>query len=179
MRPRRGITLIELTLSLGAGGIVMLLAITLVNQSMQFSKTIRQRSDTAQSISRLARQFRTDIHSATRAEQAADGLSIMHPNNIQIQYRVHEHTVTRELTEPSKPTIRDGYKLDDAMSTTFAIQGVSNDGYAPGSRNTTAASMQITSATGIVEPPQRQEIEVTAIVGRWIDGDSKSGGGNR
>jgi prepilin-type N-terminal cleavage/methylation domain-containing protein len=61
---RRAFTLVELLITMAAGSALMLLAVGLVHQTMHLTSVARGRADEHRAISRLAAQFRHDVHRA-------------------------------------------------------------------------------------------------------------------
>ena len=64
MMPRRGFTLIELVVVMGAMAAVLAAAAMLVHFVLQLDAEVRQRTHVVVSLGRLAEQFRRDVHQA-------------------------------------------------------------------------------------------------------------------
>ncbi len=62
MNDRQAFTLTELLITMSAGSTLMMLAVGLVHQSMHLTTAARGRADEHRAISKLANQFRQDVH---------------------------------------------------------------------------------------------------------------------
>ncbi len=167
---RLGSTLIELVLSMSAGSVVMLLAISLVHQTMTLSERSRHRSDDNRVLDQLAQRFRSDVHLALNVDtdaNASNALTIKVSDGSTVTYVAKNCSVVRERKNALSGNEQERFVLADAGVAIF--QKLSNP---------TRASIIVSHETGLqgtglqrierngVLP--RVDLSVQAIVGRWL-----------
>ena len=102
MTRRNGSTLVELVLSMSAGSAIMLLAISLVHQTMTLTEKSRHRSDNNRTLDQLAHHFRRDVHLAAEINvDANDTLSIKSTDGSQVDLASDYYRIG-DATFPSK-----------------------------------------------------------------------------
>ena len=154
---RNGSTLVELVLSMSAGSAVMLLAISLVHQTMTLTETSRHRSDNNRTLDQLAQRFRRDVHLAVELNVISnDTLTIKNSDGSQVTYQARNQTVVRERKHASLENENERFVLADASSTNFQ--------WMP---NPERVSLMVSTDTGLYGVPPRVDLRVETLVGRW------------
>ena len=157
MRPRCGSTLIEVILSMSAGSAVMLLAISLVHQTMVATKASRNRSDDQHSLDQLAYAFRCDVHLAKHANQDSDTvMQLIYFDGTTITYTASENSVTRERMQVSEATEHQKFVFskDSNLAVRFDSDSI-------------RAALEVRSPTGLIDRPSKLELSVDASLRRW------------
>jgi hypothetical protein len=115
---RRGITLIEIVIVLSLASLVLMMAATTLVAVLRIGKQVND--DLAQdvSITRLASQWREDVHAAINSEMAADCILTM-PDQGRIRYRFASPAVTREVFRGDSLIHRDAFVLPSRASVSF------------------------------------------------------------
>lgn len=154
---RNGTTLVELVLSMSAGSAVMLLAISLVHQTMTLTETSRHRSDCNRTLDQLAQQFRRDVHTAAEMNIISnDALTIKNLDGSQVTYTAQNQVVVRERKYASQEKENERFVLADASSANFQ--------WMP---NPERASLIVSSDSGLYGVAPRVDLRVETLVGRW------------
>ncbi len=154
---RHGSTLVELVLSMSAGSAIMLLAISLVHQTMTLTKKSRHRSDNNRTLDQLAHHFRRDVHLAAEINvDANDTLSIKSTDGSQVTYQARNQTVVRERKYASLENENERFVLADASSANFQ--------WMP---NPERASLIVRTDSGLYGVAPRVDLHVETLMGRW------------
>lgn len=157
MKQRNGSTLIELVLSMSAGSAVMLLAISLVHQTMMLTEWSRHRSDNNRTLDQLAQNFRRDVHLATELKVDGKGtLTVISANGSQISYVVQNHSVVRQRKQTAEENEQERYQLAEDASA--SIQGI---------QEPDRATLTIWGEAGLQGISPRVDLHVEAMLGRW------------
>ncbi len=157
MKQRNGSTLIELVLSMSAGSAVMLLAISLVHQTMMLTERSRHRSDSSRTLDQLAQNFRRDVHLATDLKIDTEGtLALNGADDSQITYVVQNNSVIRLRKHTSDENEQERYPLAEDASLIFQVI-----------QEPDRATLTVRGETGLQETMQRVDLHVEAVLGRW------------
>ena len=157
MTRRNGSTLVELVLSMSAGSAIMLLAISLVHQTMTLTEKSRHRSDNNRTLDQLAHHFRRDVHLAAEIDVVAnDTLSIKSTDGSQVTYKTQNQIVVRERKYASQEKENERFVLADASSASF--QSIPNP---------ERASLIVSSDSGLYGVAPRVDLHVETLMGRW------------
>jgi prepilin-type N-terminal cleavage/methylation domain-containing protein len=101
MKRRQGFTLIEMLLTMSVGSLLMVLAMTLLQQAMTLSSQTRSQCDADRVIHRLCEQFRRDAHSASAVSTDDQLVVTLVGDSKNIVYRFLNSTVTRSTSGES------------------------------------------------------------------------------
>ncbi len=124
MRRRHGISLIELLAVLSGCSVVLGLTASLLHQTMRAQSHTRDFFDIERNAQRLARQFRSDIHSAAKdsiddvdAEGFNDGelLRLLLPDGQTVSYQRAADKIIRIASQMDAPTAREEFVLSELM----------------------------------------------------------------
>ena len=162
---RHGSTLVELVLSMSAGSAVMLLAISLVHQSMTLNESSRHRSDQNRVLDQLALRFRGDVHSAMDIDvDAESAMSIKSLDGSVVTYVAKNRSIVRERKNAVGGNEQERYVLADSCETIF--QKLSNP---------MRASLVVSYQTGLKGIPPRIDLSIRTTVGRWQNLENMEG----
>ena len=157
MKQRKGTTLVELVLSMSAGSAVMLLAISLVHQTMILTEKSRHRADNHRTLDQLAQNFRRDVHIAAEVDATSDEtLLIKNWDGSTVSYTSQNHSVVRQRKHAASINMNERFILGDESTVSFRRMP-----------NPERISLIVSSETGLNGIPPRVELNVESTVGRW------------
>lgn len=177
-RHRCAFTLIEMVLTLTASSTLMVLAVSLISQSMSIARTAEERVDQVRTTTRLARQFREDVHAAISIEDSADDLLVFRSTDqSRVTYRIASHQIVRE----SQPVERDQSISSYASSQSSSSRSTDNnrrqfERYELADNTSAAFEMlsgperiELTLMRGQPETSavRRMDLRLVALVGKW------------
>ena len=152
MRHRRGFTLTEQLLAMGAGSVLMMLAVSLVHRSMLIASEARSRCDNFHHCDRLADQFREDVHWATDVKLDGPSELQITRDDTSVTYRFDGSDGQRRLGESES---FESFKLDPETVVDFRIEAGPQRVTLQASRGD-RTTMRVVAVTGrlkrIVEP---------------------------
>lgn len=156
MNRRSGFTLIELTITMSAGTVMMILAIGMLHQSMTLASRAHQQMQHLRALDRLAREFRRDAHRAQGCTVGPEG--VIHfslPDQGVVTYRAAGRQITRQQPLADGRSRRESFVLTDQSSTTFESL----------SEPFRAVATVVHRPPGAVTTP-RVDRKVSAVIGR-------------
>jgi type II secretory pathway pseudopilin PulG len=110
---RSGFTLIEVLVFISVGSIIFFLAIQLIHLSMLISRTANEQREHDAVLSRLARNFRRDMHHATAIELVSATQLLTDTGRGQsVIWELDDQRVRRSSQLGQQPSIED-YRLGD------------------------------------------------------------------
>jgi hypothetical protein len=96
-RSRKGSLLIETIVGVAVSSAMILTAITLLHQTMSWSKVNKSRSDQVRTVEHLASQWRLDAHSAESVEvNGDDEVTFLFRDSREVVYKKTEDSLIRE-----------------------------------------------------------------------------------
>lgn len=96
-RSRKGSLLIETIIGVGVSSAMILAAITLLHQTMSWSKVNKSRSDQVRTVEHLASQWRLDAHAAEDFElNGDDGVTFVFRDSRKVVYKKTDDSLIRE-----------------------------------------------------------------------------------
>jgi prepilin-type N-terminal cleavage/methylation domain-containing protein len=119
MKPRRGITLLEMAVAIALVGILMAGTAVLLTTGFQTNSQIRRDVNQQQALARLNQRFRADAHAARTCDVAA-GCQFTLPDGQLIQYSWLAPRIEREVRRAGEVVHRDAFELPAAAGITFA-----------------------------------------------------------
>lgn len=168
MNRRRGISLIEMMIVIGASSMVLLAGVGLLHRLMRSERVAAESLVHATNHARLSAQFRDDVHAATaataRGEPGADHiLQLAAGDAAQITYSQQDRTLIRTETRQTQPTRHDQFHLPDDVRVRFAVSDASPQKIA----ELTWERVQADSATKTATTHRRlNPLRIEAIVGK-------------
>lgn len=156
MNNRRAFTLIELTVTMSAGSVMMILAIGMLHQSMSLATIARQRADHQRSLDRLAGEFRRDVHRAVRINvDTQDEIELILSDQKVVTYTAQGNQVTRQQPLADGRIRREAFEFHDSSTATFETL-----------KQPARAQLTVVhqSAGGLAKP--RVDRKVAAVLGR-------------
>lgn len=119
---RAAFTLVELSITMAAGGTLMMLAIGLVHQTMSLSATDRQHCDHQRATDRLAAQFRSDVNQAQSCTvESGQNIELILPGDDRIQYEADGNQLIRLQPLGDGTVRRESFRLDEHASASFEL----------------------------------------------------------
>ncbi len=162
MKRTRAFTLIEMLMTMTMGSSLMLLAIGLVHQSLSLSKLGKVRGEHDLTVSRLAQQFRADVHSAATVKAAsADSLQLEMPDGTAITYSVKDATLQRFRTTIEGVNGYEQFRFEPLCRVQFRSQTADE-----------VVLLQLERRNVDQQVPPRVELQVASRVGRWRELES-------
>jgi len=174
MSDRKGFTLTELLITMGAGSALMVLAVGLVHQSMHLTAVARRGADEHRAMSRLASQFRDDVRLADQVVVDTDNqIRISIPQQGEIIYRAEAETCIRTAVDSSmgdgnSQVGQENYTLQRGGGVRFEILVQPQRAAIVLSRGGIAAmsqSKECSSAEDIYDSARLKSLRVEAVVG--------------
>jgi len=160
MRIRRGFSLVELLIVLSVGTAMLMMAMSVLYMLKEAQINVRRRLTEGRMITRLADQFREDVHTASRIERASNEASspdtpvwqlTIDPDTV-VHYEFGDREVRRaRITGDDR--IHDDYRLPAGVRATLTPPG-------PGSSIATLR-FEVTDATAGGPRP----IQIEAVLG--------------
>ncbi|TWU12695.1 hypothetical protein CA54_15200 [Symmachiella macrocystis] len=169
MNRRRGISLIEMIVVIGASSIILLVGAGMLHTLMRSERVATESLVHATNHARLAAQFRDDIHAATtvsiQGEPGADDvLQITNPNAAEILYSQQGRLLVRRETEATHPPRHEQFRLPVDVRIRFAINDSGPHKIADLSWNFVDDD-SMTSAERATRPPLNP-LKIEAIIGK-------------
>ncbi|MEX2140989.1 MAG: hypothetical protein WD894_17120 [Pirellulales bacterium] len=168
MNPRRGMSLLEVSVTITISTALLYGAVLLFASFQRIDRTARMRVEGAREVMRLAEQFRSDVYAAHRVEQneggeetAAEGpiITLDIGGMRRVEYRVAvDHQLARTVSVAEQISERDSYGV--GPETVFSIDVVQQ----PAQFVTLILSMSPDTDAQTNVP--RTERRITALVGR-------------
>lgn len=120
MNKRRATTLVELVICMSIGSSLMLLSIEVAHQAFSASSRAHQRAELGRTGSRLAQQFRYDVHRATEAtvEDPAT-VRVRYADETVVIYKAGDGRITREHSPATGETEHESYFLGQNQLVSF------------------------------------------------------------
>ncbi|XZE22017.1 hypothetical protein SH449x_001933 [Pirellulaceae bacterium SH449] len=126
---RRGSLLIQQLILIAISGMVMMLAIKLIQQSFRFASVYQNSFNDQRVKSLLARQFRTDVHEALTANLVDENqLELKTLSHSRVVYRIDTSRIIREVWNESqaenakeRSDASNAYKLLDTQSARLSL----------------------------------------------------------
>lgn len=163
---RRGWTLIEMLVTVSVMASITGIAVKLLTTLLRSERNGIEHVTRLTTVSRLSRQFRTDVHAATELQVSADNpqqplLQITSEDRRQIQYEIQPQGLLRTEQRPDQPvTVKDLLRL---KNTRFRVV----ESPVPPRLLTLIIETPDTFAVDAKQPAgDSRELRIDAIVGR-------------
>ena len=109
---RSGYTLIELMVVLSVSSTLLMVAVGWIHQSMTLASAMRDRQHHHQSLMRLSRQLRDDVHRGVSASMASDEqLVITFADGKKLSYTIKENGIWRQSIGGDGPVLQDNFEF--------------------------------------------------------------------
>ncbi len=133
--PRRyAMTLLETAVAIGLIGLLMALLSTVVLRLLQADTRTQNHAFHIRSLTSLADQFRTDLHDAVEVTLADDSdsstLRIQASDHRAVEYVIESDRIRRCVSDGSKVTAREAYRLPAESTAGFAVLRVLDQRFA-------------------------------------------------
>lgn len=127
---RRGSLLAQQLILIAISGMLMMLAIKLIHQTLDFASIYQGRFNDQRTVSLLSRHFRGDIHSARDTNLIEPSrMELTTLTGSRIVYRIENKRIVREVWDAGKqpndaqtPDAADSYRLHENQSAAISVQ---------------------------------------------------------
>jgi hypothetical protein len=127
---RHGSLLAQQLILIAISGMLMMLAIKLIHQTLDFASIYQGRFNDQRTVSRLFRDFRSDVHTARSTNLIAPSLLELDTlAGMRIVYRIENTKIVREVwatdkqtNDTQQPYAADLYRLGVNQSATLSIE---------------------------------------------------------
>jgi hypothetical protein len=127
---RHGSLLAQQLILIAISGMLMMLAIKLIHQTLDFASIYQGRFNDQRTVSRLFRDFRSDVHTAYTTNLIEPSvLELDTLAGTHIVYRIESSKIIREIWDirtqsgdQQQPHAVDSYRLGENQSATFSIE---------------------------------------------------------
>ncbi len=127
---RRAFTLVEMIVAISVGATLMGIAMSLLLVMFRTEQNGRSQLAQAESLERLANQFRQDVHAAIgRTVPSGKDLHDWRFDltaNRSVQYRVAENAISREQRSGAKQVRRESFRLPQDSTVAIAVDRAAN-----------------------------------------------------
>ncbi len=128
---RYGGLLAQQLILIAISGMLMMLAIKLIHQTLDFAKIYQGRFNDQRTVSLLSRHFRSDIHSTRDTNLINPSrMELTTLTGARIVYRIENKKIVREIWDQGKqpndaqtPDAADSYRLHENQSAALSVQG--------------------------------------------------------
>lgn len=166
-RNDHGFSLVEMLVAMSVGSAVMLLAMMLLNRSMQLSTAASNKFQHSATLARLASDLRDDAQQSDRILLVSDQeLQFQLPDGQVVTWQLSpaDHAVHRSLRNSDQVTLgREGYEFNQSVF--FELKNI------PTADQNQLVQIVVTEVTGIDRQPRRLE--------RLIEVKSREGDANQ
>ncbi len=172
MKRDRGFSLLEMILTMSVGSVLMVLAMTVLQQAMTLSTQAREQREADAALNRLCDQFRRDVHDADTVDLSQDDAVLLMIRDEVVDYDLSSPRARRSVLgrvrmsagkEAREPKARESY--DVGASTQFSIERLE-------SPQRVMLTVRRLSPLRHLEP--RIDRQISAVVGR-SNSDLRSG----
>ncbi len=124
---KTGHTLIELVVSMTAGGTLMALAMGLVHQSMTWSSIGNSRAAHDRECQRMVDQFRSDVHRSDQVVNGESKFQLLRGDELSVIYKTEANKITRTEADEDDTVRRESYTLADSYTASFDYSESKNE----------------------------------------------------
>jgi type II secretory pathway pseudopilin PulG len=128
MKSRRGTTLVEMVIFISISASILSVSAPFLYSALRSYAKSQEFADVERSLTRLARQFRSDVHRATAAVVKGDDLAkatlvkLTIPSDRSIEYQQTTSGITRLLLQDGKIKSREEYSLPSSVDASVQIE---------------------------------------------------------
>lgn len=157
---RKGTSLAELIVSMGAGSMLLLLAIGIVHQCFHSSSESRERSEHSNCVMRFSERFRLDSHAMSKVvAHDTSSITFGHDGDAgteTVRYVAKDNVLTREGTASDSPVHHEMFRFARGSKIQFGFDAESDQ---------VKFVLLVGSAIGSAD--DKVELEVVSRVGAW------------
>lgn len=166
MNVRRGFTLVEMLAVVSVSSVLLVIATSVVHRAMRLEHRWEDQADTNRTLTRLARDFRADVHRCRRASLNEDSLVLAAPAGGVTTYEITEAEIIRDFQAPAKDRQREFYRLPVGYQANFLVEAA----------EPTWAELLVTQSEELRNVPSRVVLNVKSEVGRLARLGQSTGG---
>jgi type II secretory pathway component PulJ len=160
---RRGFSIVEIVLVLGAVSLLLGLCSGLIHVLLRLDRVGRAHLVETATVGRLARQFRRDVHAAARVKLVArddregPSLELTLPDDRVVAYQPGEHELVRLQRQGVTLDRRENYSLPFSTRPRFTIGD---------EEGKTWVSLRLPRGSDSAAPGLRHNLQIDALMGR-------------
>ncbi|WP_442505187.1 PulJ/GspJ family protein [Novipirellula sp. SH528] len=124
---KTGHTLIELVVSMAAGGTLMALAMGLVHQSMTWSTIGNSRAAHDRECQRMVDQFRSDVHRCDQVVRGESVYQLLRGDWLSVIYKTEANQITRTEADEGNTVRLETYTLAKSYTASFDYSESKNE----------------------------------------------------
>jgi prepilin-type N-terminal cleavage/methylation domain-containing protein len=123
-RIRRGFTLVELLVVIGGVAVTLGMCVALLHSLLRLDRAARLHLAETTAVGRLGRQFRQDVHAASRAKEDASRLelALSAPDERIVEYEVRPGALLRVERKGDQVVRRESYRVHHGGTPRFATE---------------------------------------------------------
>lgn len=122
---RRGVTLVELMVLMTAVAVMLGVCVTTLGLAMRLEADGRAAFERSETLGRLARLFRTDVHEARDASLDGGVLRLTAPRARRVEYHVGEGgDVSRVVVDGEKEAAREPFRVPQSVGARLEIREI-------------------------------------------------------
>ncbi|AMV39811.1 hypothetical protein [Planctomyces sp. SH-PL62] len=122
---RRGVTLVELAVLLAAVAVMLGLGVMVLGLTMRLEADGRAAFERSETLGRLARRFRSDVHDARGLALDGRVLRLEPHTGRGVEYRVDERgDLARVVVEEGKDAAREPYRIPQAIGARLELREI-------------------------------------------------------
>ncbi|NOY41099.1 MAG: prepilin-type N-terminal cleavage/methylation domain-containing protein [Planctomycetes bacterium] len=162
MNNRRAFTLVEMSVSIAVGSVLMGLALGMVHRTMRAESTARINAQVERTAARLSRQFRHDLHQAQsisldNQQNDTPSLRLVLSDQRPITYQIDKSSILREQQQSDEQTHREIFLFPDDYSLLFGELG-----------EPSRVVLTVEHDTKLVGISPQVRLHVEAVVGQFL-----------
>ena len=167
---RRGMSLVEVMVLMTAVATMLGICVMVLGLTMRLEADGRASIERAETISRLASRFRSDVHEARTIAMDGRVLRLGPSGGKVVEYRPDDARVTRVLVRAGKEDARETYRIPQAAGGRFEVREAEGRSFA-------ALVIDVQPRRDRIDPVRT--IEVEALAGKTAPPAQTAGGGGR
>lgn len=171
---RSGYTLIELMVVMSVSSTLLMVAVGWIHQSMTLASAMRDRQHHHQSLMRLSRQLRDDVHRGNSVAMVGDEqLVITFADGPKLSYTISENGISRKSIDGDGPALQDNFEFFRPVAARWDVSGlpdwISLVVVREPRMSTSIDGPEIGGATSSAESVDSRptDLQVRAAIGRW------------
>ncbi len=166
MNIRRGFTLVEMLAVISVSSVLLVIATGAVHRAMRLEHRWADQADVNRVLTRLARDFRADVHRCRQASLNEDSLVLTALAGEVVTYEVTATEIIRDAQAPAKGRQREFYRLPADCLANFLIEA----------GEPTWVELRVTQSPQLRNLPARVVLNVKSEAGRLIRLAQSTGG---
>jgi prepilin-type N-terminal cleavage/methylation domain-containing protein len=157
---QHGYTLVELLMVVSLTSIALATVGVMLHGVFRTQRSMIDHTQFIEHLSRLAEQFRTDVHRAPSVEQTGRSCNVAMPNGTRIEYRIDTDGVSRTVRTGNQVLQRDTHFLPTEFTGTWKL-----DSTGTGSKPIASLLIALVSRDKPESSSDEKQFRIDAVVG--------------